>query len=301
MDENKTFKLFLINNKKLLLIVLLGVSFLLLVLYYLLFIPFNKKDNIIHISMNQSINSVSKSLEAENIVRDDLVLKFFIKVFKKGKGIIPGDYLIEKNSPVWIVAWQISRGHHNIEALKITIREGLNNEQIADLFESQLVNFDKELFLSFSYDKQGYLFPDTYFFFSMETTEEIIKKLSDNFYYRTKDLPFNLSNKKLSDIIIMASILEGEASGKEDIGIISGILWKRVSMGMPLQVDVEKSTYENKGLPQRPLNNPGLLSIRSALLPISSSYLYYIHDKNGLVHYAKTFEEHKKNIEIYLK
>lgn len=301
MDENKNFKLQLINNKKLLLIILLVGSFLLLTSYYLFFVSINNKDNVIHISVNQSIDSVSKNLEYNNIIKNDLVLKFFIKILKRGKGIIPGDYLIEKNSPVWVIAWQISRGHHNVEKLKITIREGLNNEQIADLLESKLDNFNKELFLSSSYNKQGYLFPDTYFFFGMDTTNEIIKKLSDNFYYRTKDLPLSSSNKKLSDIIIMASVLEGEASGKEDSAIISGILWKRISMNMPLQVDVEQSTYKNKGLPLRPINNPGLLSIRSALLPISSSYLYYIHDKKGFVHYAKNFEEHKKNIEIYLK
>ena len=150
-------------------------------------------------------------------------------------------------------------------------------------------------------DKQGYLFPDTYFFFPGDTALEIIEILSNNFNNKIKDLPIKNSGKNLSEIITMASILEGEAKGKEDIYIISGILWKRISIGMPLQVDVDKLTYEVKGLPPNPINNPGLLSIRSALLPISSSYLYYIHDKEGLVHYAENFQEHKKNIEIYLK
>ena len=109
------------------------------------------------------------------------------------------------------------------------------------------------------------------------------------------------SGKSLLEIITMASILQGEASGENDIGIISGILWKRISLGMPLQVDVDKNTYTSKGLPSDPLNNPGLLSIEGALNPINSSYLYYLHDKNGNAHYAVTFEEHKRNISKYLK
>ena len=99
----------------------------------------------------------------------------------------------------------------------------------------------------------------------------------------------------------MASILEGEANGKEDIYIISGILWKRINLGMPLQVDVDKSTYKEKGLPSEPLNNPGLLAIKAAMAPESSVYLYYLHDEDGVVHFARSFEEHKKNINDYLK
>ena len=70
---------------------------------------------------------------------------------------------------------------------------------------------------------------------------------------------------------------------------------------MPLQVDIDKSTYLEKGLPEKPLNNPGLLSIRAAINMENSSYLYYLHEKNGNVHYAVSFDEHKRNISKYLK
>jgi len=265
--------------------------------------PLNNKDVIIHISSLQSINSVSLELENKNAIRNDFTLKLFIKLLKKGTGIISGDYLIERNSPVFVVAWQIGRGHHKIEPIKVTIREGLTNDQIATLLEGKLSGFNKDLFLSSVNNKQGYLFPDTYFFFPLDTTEEIIKKLSDNFENKIKSInsSINESGKSLNDIIIMASILEGEASGKEDIEIISGILWKRISINMPLQVDVDKSTYTKKGLPDNPLNNPGLMSIKASVTPQNSSYLYYLHDKNGKAHFAVTFAEHKRNIDNYLK
>ena len=284
-------------------IILLIIGFFVLFFYYFLSAPYGNKNTIIHVSSGQSINSIVEELKEENSIRSPFALKVFIKLLKSGKGIISGDYLINKNSPVYVVAGQIARGHHNIDRARITFREGLNNEQMAEILESKITSFRKDLFLSKVEDKQGYLFPDTYFLYPLDTTDEIIKKLEDNFKKRTKNIKEEIikDNKSFSDIIIMASILEGEASGKEDIGIISGILWKRFSMGMRLQVDIDKNTYIEKGLPEKPLNNPGMLSIEASFNPIDSSYLYYLHDKEGVVRYARNFEEHKKNINNYLK
>ena len=70
---------------------------------------------------------------------------------------------------------------------------------------------------------------------------------------------------------------------------------------MPLQVDVAPQTYEMKGLPESPIGNPGLEAIKATISPKSSLYLYYLHDKKGVVHYARTFAEHRQNIVKYLK
>ncbi|MFA6514978.1 MAG: endolytic transglycosylase MltG [Candidatus Paceibacterota bacterium] len=283
--------------------ILLVIGFLLLIGYYLFSAPFDSKDLIIHIEKGQSVNALTLDLENKNAIRNNSVLKIFIKLFGTKKGIVSGDYLINKNSPVWIVAWQIGRGHHNIEPIKITIREGLTNKAIAALLADKLSGFRKDLFLISTENKQGYLFPDTYFFYPLDTTSEIVEKLSNNFDVKIKKIDESIkkSGRSLSQVIIMASILEGEAGGKDDIAIISGILWKRISTGMPLQVDIDKDTYINKGLPQKPLNNPGLMSINAAINSVDSAYYYYLHDKNGKVHYATTFEEHKSNISKYLK
>lgn len=274
--------------------------------FFILFVlsaPFNSNDIIIHIRDGQSIDSLTQELHNKNVIRNEFFFKFFIKIVKSGQGVISGDYLIIKNSPVWVVAWQVGRGYHNIEPIKITIREGLTNVEIANILSSKLIDFDKNSFLNGIEGRQGYLFPDTYYIYGMDTPDEIIEKLSNNFKNKINKINTSLieSGKTLSDVVVMASILEWEAGGKGDIGIISGILWRRISIGMPLQVDIDKTTYNTKGFPVIPLNNPGLLSIEAAISPISSSYLYYLHDKNGNVHYANTFEEHKLNIKDYLK
>lgn len=282
------------------LVFLYAIFFLFLISYFLFSSPSKFKDNTIHISYGESLEKVGLELKDKEIIRNSFVLKVFVRLFKSNGGIVDGDYLIKKNTAVYKVAWQIARGKHNIEPIKVTLREGLTNEEMADIFAQKLAGFRKDLFLSAVNGKQGYLFPDTYFFYPLTTTDEIVNQLSGNFDKKIKTL--NIEDKqKLNGIIIMASILEGEASGEEDAPIISGILWKRLNMGMPLQVDVDKSTYKEKGLPEKPLNNPGLGFIKASLSPTSSSYLYYLHDEDGDVHYAKNFEEHKVNIKKYLK
>lgn len=124
-------------------------------------------------------------------------------------------------------------------------------------------------------------------------------------------------------IFVMASILEREAKNSDEAGIISGILWKRLEKGMPLQVDATflytigkgsdqlttadlahnepYNTYVNKGLPPGPIGNPGVSMVLAALHPVDSSYYYYLHDPNGHVHFAKTYSEHLANKKKYLK
>ena len=174
---------------------------------------------------------------------------------------------------------------------------------MAKILSDKIPNFRKDLFLSNPKVKEGYLFPDTYFFFSLSTTDEIVNDMTLNFKKRTDPLETDIKNsgRSFSDIIKMASILEKEASGKEDIYIISGILWKRINMGMPLQVDAALNTYKNTGLPVSPICNPGLLAIGAAIHPENTPYLFYLHDSDGQVHFATDFSEHRSNIARYLK
>ncbi len=187
---------------------------------------------------------------------------------------------------------------------RVTLREGLTNKEIASvLASSNLLNFDTEIFLDKTSDMQGYLFPDTYKFNTSSTAESVVGVIHMNFNKKiTKLMPeIEASGRTLADTIIMASIVEREADGKGDAATIAGILWKRISLGIPLQVDIAPDTYKNKGLPEKAISNPGLSSILATIHPVSSPYLYYLHDKSGAVHYAENYAIHKKNIAQYLK
>lgn len=258
---------------------------------------------IVKIEPGMSLQSVSLKLKNEHIIRSRLAFEAFVIIFGREKRVISTDYYFENKLPVYEIARRISKGEHHIAPIVVTIPEGFDINQIADTVAPKLENFDRDKFLLEAKKLEGYLFPDTYFFLTNADEGDVISSMSDNFGKKITPLfPEIVSSGKTGkDIIIMASIVEREAKGDIDRGVISGILWKRLSIGMPLQVDAALQTYKVKGLPKSPIGNPGLLAIKVAIHPQSSPYLYYLHDKDNNIHYAKSFSEHRENISKYLK
>ena len=171
---------------------------------------------------------------------------------------------------------------------------------------------------------EGYLFPDTYIFQTNTGVYTVIEAMQANYNRKiaTVEDKIKASGKTESDIIKMASIVEEEGRTTETRQIVAGILWKRLALSMPLQVDSSfkyingkttatlttadlkidspYNTYLYKGLPPTPICNPGLDSIIAVLSPIKTDYLYFLTDKDGVMHYAKTFDEHVANKQKYL-
>lgn len=301
--EKEEIKEIRLKPKFKLLNIILVLGFLVLISYYLFSSPISNKDVTMHISSQDSLSSISSLLKEKDVIRHSFLFKGFMYVLSLDKKISRGDYLFIKDSNLFEIIWQIGKGHHGVEKIKITFIEGYTNEQMTKLLAEKISNFRKDLFLSDPSARQGYLFPDTYYFYPLSTTEEILDEMTADFEKRITSLKGEIkdSGKSLNEIITMASILEKEANGKEDIGVISGILWKRIKLGMPLQVDIARETYDEAGLPSSPIGNPGLTAIKAAINPVSSPYLFYLHDDNGGVHYAVDFSEHRSNIARYLK
>lgn len=257
---------------------------------------------IINIEQGTSLRHISRDLKIKNIIRSRVAFETFVIIFGGEKHIAPGDYLFENKTSVYEVARRISQGDHHLLPIKVTIPEGFNISDISNAMSLKLPSFNKDKFLIEAKNKEGYLFPDTYFFFTAANEEDVLKAMSDNFSKKIKPIQaeINLSGKSEKEIIVMASIVEREAKGDADRGFISGILWNRLSRGMMLQVDAAPDTYKTKGLPENPIANPGLEAIKAALHPVNSPYLFYLHDKTGMIHYAVSFTEHQKNISKYL-
>ena len=253
------------------------------------------------IEQGDSVRSVSFKLKKENVIRSRTIFEAFVIILGKEKHIISSNYYFETKLSVYEIAKRVAKGEHNMAYISITIPEGFTNLEIANIFSSRLVNFSKENFLAKA--KEGYLFPDTYFFLNTDDEEVVFTSMSNNFNKKINILrPLIVAlGKNEKDIVIMASLIEKESKGDSDREFISGILWKRLSIGMPLQVDVAPETYKIKGLPSNPIANPGLESLKASISPKTSPYLYYLHDKDGAIHYAKNFTEHRANIEKYLK
>ncbi len=275
-----------------------------LVLFYVLFFsaPNNfPKGIVISIGKGENLRNLSLDLKQKKVIRSRISFEAFVILLGGERHIAEGDYLLENKLPVFEMARRIVNKDRHLASIKVTIPEGFDNIQIADTFAISLKNFNKDKFLGKA--KIGYLFPDTYFFFSTDDERDVLEYMNQNFNKKLKPYISEIvsSGKSENEIIAMASLIEKEAKGNADRENISGILWNRLAKKMPLQVDSAPETYKARGLPENPISNPGLSSIIAAIHPSISNYLYYLHDKNGLIHYAKTFEEHKINKAKYLK
>ena len=288
--------------KKLFLYVVI-IFLLIFLIYYLFFsAPLGfPKGIVVSIKQGENLRNLSLDLKEKKIIRSRASFEAFVIMYGGEKHISLGDYLFENRLPVFEIARRIAQKDRRLASVKITIPEGFDNSEISELSSSKLKNFNKDRFLSQA--KEGYLFPDTYFFFSSDNEEDVLQYMSENFEKKIKTVKQEIisSGKNESDIIIIASIIERESKGDADRVYISSILWNRIKKNMSLQVDSAPETYKTKGLPLNPICNPGIESIKAAIYPVVSNYLYYLHDKNGMIHYAYTFSEHKKNILKYLK
>jgi UPF0755 protein len=251
--------------------------------------------------------------------------KLAVRFFDGAKGVKAGEYIFEDSQNVFTLAKRFTDGERGFAPVSIVVPEGSSVKDIGDIISYKLPSFDKQGFLKISSKYEGYLFPDTYHIMSDAKPQDVLDVFLENFDKKIGPLLTDIEKFKWSlvDVIKMASIVEEEGRTFETRRMIAGILWKRISIGMPLQVDASflyvngkktfelttndlivdspYNTYTRKGLPPTPISNPGLDSIKATINPIDSQYLYYLTDKEGKMHYAKTHEEHLLNKEKYLR
>jgi len=282
------------------------------------------QNKIITLEDGLSLQEAAEKLEEERIVNSDFWLRTFVILLRGERAVIAGDYYFEEPVSVFRVAHRITDKDYRMPQVRITIPEGLSTKEMAEVYSSKLPRFNTEDFLTKAAVLEGYLFPDTYFFSPTAGVDAVIASMKENFDKKIEPLLSDIeaSDNTLEEIITMASIIELEGKTVQAREIISGILWKRIEIGMALQVDasfayiLNKGTseitaedlkldspynsYKHRGLPPTPISNPGLESIRAAIFPKQSPYLYYLSDRDGNMYYARDFEEHKENKRKYL-
>jgi len=327
--KNVTPKIQFISRK----IIILGLIaiFVVLAIFFRLHIspPTNfPEDSILMIESGETISGVANRLENTGIIKSATPFKFFTILFGGSRGLNSGDYYLKKSQNVITLAWRLSHSRYDMENIRITIPEGFNSMEIADLFtkNKKFTRFDASEFIKLAAPYEGYLFPDTYLFLPNITAQKVLDIMIENYKKRIKTLAAEILvfGRSIEDVINMASIIEEEARTEETRRTIAGILWKRLDEGMPLQVDAafafvngkKKSseltledlkidspynTYVYRGLPPTPISNPGLNAIRATIHPLATKYYFYLSDANGDMHYAITHDGHVANKDKYLR
>jgi len=254
------------------------------------------------IAQGTSAPDAAKELTEAHVIAHPSIIRFLWRVSGTSARIQSGAYRFGTPQSAFVIAYRLIVGDYDLPLVRLTFPAGMTMAEMAAQVANNFPSIPANDFISASKSSEGYLFPDTYFFPPGTDMTTILATMRTNFNTKTAPLSGEVqaSGHSFSDIVTMASIIEREARTNADKRIIAGILWNRLALGMPLQVDASRDTYKHVGLPSEPICNPGLDSIGAALKPTKTSYLYYLTGNDGLMHYATTFAGHQANLRKYL-
>lgn len=291
------------------------------------------------IERGESFKSVGARLSQESLIKSIAVFKMYALITGRAQKIQPGTYELSNAMSLPEIVTLITSAKRG--DVLITIPEGAALRDIAESLEIAGVLKDKkdliELpiaslrvdypFLSRATSLEGFLFPETYYFEKNSSAETVARKMLGVFTSRA--WPLLSESRDWYERLILASYLEREVPEYEDRTLVAGLLLKRISLKMPLQVDATLSyakcggalkscpeirvfrsdtgiaspynTYKRLGWTPTPISNPGEIAIRAALNPKQSPYLYYLSAPNTQeTFFSKTLKEHNEKREKYL-
>ncbi|ADL11964.1 endolytic transglycosylase MltG [Acetohalobium arabaticum] len=233
------------------------------------------------------------------------------------------DEMIDKLVSNEVITYQVTIPEgYTVEEIgdKLSKKAGFSKKQFLTVAEELKAEFSfaEEIDVKHrKYPLEGYLFPETYSIPKGTAPENIIKLMVGQFKEKLIDkliTEVKQSKYSLDEIITIASLVEAEVKYDKERRLIAGVIHNRLNKNMLLQIDATiqyilpehkeqilykdlaldspYNTYQRLGLPPGPINNPGLASIRAALNPAETDYLYYFALEDGSHKFSETYQEH---------
>ncbi len=294
------------------------------------------KPVFMNIKQGQGAWEISRALHSKGVVSRPLTFMAVAVLTGKARRLQAGLYVFEGTHAPMEVMDILFRGR--TLRYKVTIPEGFTLFQVAqavaktgiisrDAFvESALDPATREFFQVDAPSMEGFLFPDTYFFAPTMTPLEIMARMVGRLreaYTQEMEERAERMGMSATEVITLASMIEKEAVAPQDKALISSVFHNRLNRGMRLQSDptavygvegfsgrigpddllrdTPYNTYRRRGLPPGPICNPGIGSIRAALWPARTSYLYFVARGDGTHAFSSSLEEHNRSISHHLK
>jgi len=274
-------------------------------------------------------------LADQKIVRDRLAFALYSYWHTRSR-MQAGEYMFDHPTDSRDVFWKIAHGdifyhtvtvpegwtiydiandldHQGICTRSAFLAAAHNTESVADLAPH-------------AESLEGFLFPSTYRFTRHTSCEQIAKKMEQEFRAEWQSVNASGSssfpqNLTLAQVVSMASLVERETPQPDERPLVAGVFYNRLKLGYPLQcdptvqyalemrgqpkhdvkpadlrVDSPYNTYEHRGLPPGPIANPGEASLRAALMPAQTDYLYFVANDQGGHFFSRTLAEHQRNV-----
>ena len=272
------------------------------------------------IPRGSTLSDIAALLQSRYIIRNAFAFRVLARMQHADEDVRAGAYAFAPHETQSEILEQLRSGGAQI-ATWVTIPEGFTAAQIAHRLQAlgigRAANFERAF-----RGHEGYLFPSTYLVPLAATPSQVTHMLLDQF---AKELPPDAAARaralhvSVPQAVTVASLVEREALVEADRPLIAGVIYNRLRLDMPLQVDAtieyalpeHKSalslrdlqvdspynTYQHTGLPPTPIANPGLPSLLAALHPAKTDALYYVYCGNGHHVFAKTLAEHQANVE----
>lgn len=284
------------------------------------------------VSENETNYQIIADLKSQHFIRSQTAFAIALGTVNKGAQIRAGGYQISASMDVWSIASVLGKPPYLVW---FTFPPGWRKEQIADKLaatfnwtpeqKAQWLTVDTDPSSSF---EEGVFYADTYLIPSDQTPTQVAQRFIDRFQQVFAPYADQAAQEglKWTDVITMASLIEREAAGTQDMSLIAGIMLNRIHKHMPLQIDATLqyikgtegdwwpvpqsadkfinspfNTYQNVGLPPHPIAEPSLASIQAVLHPVKTSCLFYLHDTDGQIHCSPTYAGQVANVQKYLK
>ncbi len=280
---------------------------------------------LVEIPEGVTAETVAEILKEKGVIKKAEWFLYLTNRYRVQEKLQAGIYEFSGRTSLKKVISKIVRG--DVLLVRVTIPEGYTVKEIASKIQGKKLASAVE-FIEYAEEKklEGFLFPDTYFFPHKVSVEAI----ANTMFRRFKNVFGEIYGEEITDanfkevkkIVIIASIVEKEAMYNDEKEIIAGIIYKRLKRNMPLQscstviyalgnpksrlsttdlrIKSPYNTYIHRGLPPGPICNPGLYSLKSAINPPETDYLYFVSMGNGRNHFSKTYQEHVTATRIFL-
>ena len=301
---------------------------------WLIFTPFGPEtETFVELAPGSPTSRISEELESAGVIRSRFAFDV-LRLWKRGT-LRAGEYRFDHPASAFEVYSRIARG--DVFTWAVTVPEGSNIFEIAARMEEAGFGTRRDFLDVMMKQKrlvadldptakslEGYLFPDTYYFARKAGPANICAAMVRRFRAVAGQLGLK---EKVHDVVTMASLVERETAVDAERPLVASVFENRLARHMPLMTDpaviyglelegrwqgaIHRSdlahntaynTYLHAGLPPGPVANPGLHSLRAAMEPAKTDYLYFVAagaNAQGRSLFASTIEEHNRNVAGY--
>ena len=290
-----------------------------------------KDEEIIEVAEGDSFYGVLNKLSEEDKIKNEFLVKLYLKIRGIKPEVLAGTYKLDNSMTLDEIITLLSNDS-TIGKIYITIPEGYTIDDIATELEENNIcssedfinsvkNYDLPAYVSNNpnkrYNLEGFLFPDTYSFNENENADFVVKTMINRFeevwQELVQSLNLSIADDEIEKIVNVASIIEKEAVVDSERSLISSVIYNRIAIEMPLQIDatviysygyhIEKmyekhleidspyNTYMYYGLPIGPISNPGRASLMAALKPEKTDYLYYLLESEYTHYFTDNYDD----------